>query len=224
MQEDFKIAAVLVLDKITPIIGVIIGWLLSQMASVSKAKSERKMAIARAIADLLEVHHHFRSQQRIMQEFRKWGEIPVATEVFLRDLLAKATVLPDNFSAKYNETVATIASHDPLLGFNLRSKDLVGVYFQNARSFQQQVEQQAPEGIPIFLKMNAQAFDTIISGLESTISDLGWRYSFYTWFKLKRSFSSTVVAPEISQLMEQLKSQIETAEASQPAAPQLVKE
>ena len=168
-------------EYILPIITLLIGWLLNEIAGYFKIRRESKQAISRAIADLLDVHDELSIYRRTLASVQSHLRIPT-TELFpLRQALVQQ-FLSSNISSRYEEAVTIIASNDPLLGFKLRSKASVNRTLDNLGSL-------FPPNSKVdsaFFEMEAKLVDAAIASLKESIIDLSKRYKWITWYRVRK--------------------------------------
>jgi hypothetical protein len=80
-----------------------------------------------ALSDLLEIRHQLNALDVTLDEMSKILPMTPELEVTLRGALQQFS-LPDasKLSHRYDESVSLVSAVDPILGSELRSKDLVG--------------------------------------------------------------------------------------------------
>jgi hypothetical protein len=112
-------------DSLRAVLLVVVGFVLGQFNNYVTTRRERKKAISAALADLLEVRHQYVGVDVTINELAKLGNMPEHLKSQLRSLLD--TFLPswDELHARYEESVTLLSGLDPLLAFELRSKDLL---------------------------------------------------------------------------------------------------
>lgn len=101
-----------------PIIGILIGWFLSEYAQKLKMKREDRRALGKAISDLLEVYDiaaQIRVAERILQAIKAPSP---STLKLVKDRLDVLS----NIYKRYEETLNILAASNPILAFRLRSK------------------------------------------------------------------------------------------------------
>jgi hypothetical protein len=118
------------LEQFLPLLGVLVGAAITGFAAMWKARVERKKVIARALSDLLEVRHQIVSVEAVIRELRKRVDLPDEAIVALRALARNVLPLEKDLHGRYSEAVSVLASIDPLLAFEMRSKDKAPKLFE----------------------------------------------------------------------------------------------
>ncbi len=108
------------------LIAALFGWILSSLSQHLLVRRQRREAIKRALSDLLEIRHQLIASDAVFAKLREMIPIPPEAEAQFAPWIEQF-VLPnaDALSKRFDESVSLIASIDPILGFRLRSKDLM---------------------------------------------------------------------------------------------------
>lgn len=118
------------LEQFLPLLGVLLGAAITGFAAIWKARVERKKIIARALSDLLEVRHQIVSVEAVIRELRRRVNLPDEAIVALRTLARNVLPLEKELHGRYSEAVSVLAGIDPLLAFEMRSKDRAPKLFE----------------------------------------------------------------------------------------------
>ena len=110
---------------VLPLVGVVLGAVLSGMGEYLKHRNERKRVIARALSDLLEIRHRFVGVDAVFQETKKHTHVPADAAVMLREFFGKFLEVDDETQKRFRDALDALAGIDPVLAFRLRSKDQV---------------------------------------------------------------------------------------------------
>jgi len=91
--------------------------------------------------------------------------------------------LPDwrELHRRYDESVTFVSGVDPLLGFNLRSKDFIRPFF---RSFHQ-LTSQHPQAAIVGQSVNEELLSLTESALSEAILRVSRRLSLLTWYRVR---------------------------------------
>jgi hypothetical protein len=114
-----------IVQLVLPLVGVVLGAVLSGVGGYLKHRNERKRVIARALSDLLEIRHRFVGVDAIFQETKKHTHVPADAAVMLREFFGKMLEIDDETQKRYRDALDALAGIDPVLAFRLRSKDQV---------------------------------------------------------------------------------------------------
>jgi hypothetical protein len=199
---------------IIPILTLLLGWFLNSFTPIFEARRENRKALSKAIADLLEIRHRLLAETVVMEQVKKILPVTPLDERAIRGLLLQILPETTDLSKRFDETVTLIASVDPLLGFQLRSKDFItktGVFFTN-------LEAKAGSFLPSFTEYESRISRMAIPHLNEVILHLSWHHGFCTWFKLKKLLKRNMseVPEELETMVGILKSDIQKQQTSAP--------
>lgn len=193
-------------EHIFPIITLLLGWFLNSFAPIFQERRDNRKALGKAIADLLEIRYDLYARQIAMGELKKIGSLTPNDERVVWGMLSKALPQPPDLSKRYDEAVTLIAGSEPLLGFQLRSKD----YISKIGSILTQIETQAGQSISMISEMEAQMYRAAIPHINEVVADLSRRHGLFTGFQTRRFLKKEVTMPqEAEDLMSSLKVEIE---------------
>lgn len=113
------------LQPVFPLLGVVVGAVMTGSGQLYKARQERKRVIALALSDLLEVRHRVVTLNALLKYIQTQGKVPVATMPHLRNLFDQLFPLDSKLDARFDEAVTLLAGMDPVFAFDLRSKNLL---------------------------------------------------------------------------------------------------
>lgn len=190
------------LQTISPLIGVVLGGLLTGFAAFLKARKDRKRVIAVALADLLEVRHRLVSVDLIIKTIRAQIDIKPDWMPALRNLFDSLLPGEAELDERYNKAVTMLSSVDPVLGFSLRSKNALPRVLGALRN------QAASSGadLVMFESVEANLRTAITPSLNSAVVELAYAHSIFTARKVKRLVTkSESLPPEVLQFFEALK-------------------
>jgi hypothetical protein len=181
-------------DWIKTLLAAFFGWALSSLSQYVLVIRERRQAISKALSDLLELRFQLLVTESAFEQVRKIAPVPPQAEPQLR-LILEQSILPDStqISKRYDESVSLIAAVDPLLGYGLRSKDLVRPLLKKltnlaaaqdiqALAFAQQLQK-------LLLPHMEQEFNRVIK-------HLAWRRGPITRWKVGRMLKKPLSLPE----------------------------
>lgn len=113
------------LQVIAPLIGVVLGAAVSGIGALFRARAERKRLIARALADLLEIRHHVVAIEVVLREVRTRAPVSDEEALLFRTQMKSIVPLDTEIHKRYNEAVSLLAGVEPVLAFDMRSKNRV---------------------------------------------------------------------------------------------------
>ncbi len=163
-----------------------------------RLRREDRRAIGRALANLMEIRHRLLGVKRISDEVTERFKLSPQERLSSKSFLEN--ILPDlqNLSEGYEKCVDTIASADPLLAFQLRSKDLLNPYISQIGSIASMDENSAA----IWSRIEAQLIELANPEFERLILRLSRLHSWRTWFYARRYVKKPFeIPPEFEKLM-----------------------
>ena len=176
-----------------PIAMLFVGWFLNSIVSeIFKGKSEHKKSLGKAIADLLEMRHEVIGRRLIGNEIRKRFKLGSQFEPFLQQIIDQLLPNSEDLHRRYNQTVDLIATIDPMLGFELRSKDVIKSFPNLIRKLTN--NQSVP--LDYLIHLENQLVSAALPVLEDVIKGLAWQHSLSTWWKVKGLFAKPPSLPE----------------------------
>lgn len=190
------------LELLIPLLGVLLGAAITGVATVWKTHQARKKIIARALAELLEVRHHVNGFSVIVLELRKHVTLPADFIPVLRKIVDDLMPIDGESHRRYDDAVSVLAELDPVLAFQLRSKNrvpellaLVTTLAPKSGLSTSDVEQ-----------LDSSLQQLALPQLDKSVLQLAGAHSWRT----KRSVltlltNSTEVPPELADWVEQVK-------------------
>jgi hypothetical protein len=113
------------------LLGVLLGAAITGIGAIWKDRTAHKKVVARALTELLEIRHQIGSFNLVVEEVQKHVTLPAEFLPPLRKLLDDLTPVDRDANRRYEEAVSVLAEVDPLLAFQLRSRnktqDLLGL-------------------------------------------------------------------------------------------------
>ena len=188
-----------IVKLILPLLGVLVGALISGIANVLKARAERKKNIAIALSDLLEVRHHMVGVDVVLAETRRLFNFSAELSMHLQDVIEKLAPIDVKVHERYDAAVTLLAGIDPLLAFKLRSKNSLPQVLDSLKGI--------AESNGISLSAISQISDfvrtSLLPKLNEAVVELAGEHSWLTKRKVKRYIRlSTEAPPEIAALFE----------------------
>jgi hypothetical protein len=203
------------------VILVIIGFFLAQLKDFFVQRKERKEAVSVLLSDLLEVRYQFVGVELLIDEIATLGPLPEHIKSQLRVVLDSLFPNWQELHDRYDKSVTAVARIDPLLAFQLRSKDFIRPVMRTLHSLMGQDSQAAALLAPAF---KTNFVSKVEKALNESILKLARRQSLWCWFKTRRSLRESNKFPEDAReawesMKALIKSQIKTS--PEPAAPSI---
>jgi hypothetical protein len=190
------------LQTIAPLLGVVIGGLLTGVTAYVKTRQARKRVLAVALADLLEVRHRLVSVDLAIRALR--DQVPIQADLMpaLRNLFDSLLPGEAELDERYNKAVTMLSSIDPVLGFSLRSKNSLPRVLAALRT------QAASNGADpaLFEAVEASLRTAVTPSLNAAVVELAYAHSFFTGRRVKKMIANSgTLPPEVAQFFETLK-------------------
>jgi hypothetical protein len=175
------------------VILVVIGFLLAQLKDFFAQRKERREAVAVLLSDLLEVRHQFVGIELLIDELASLGNLPEHVKSQLRVVLDSLFPNWQELHDRYDKSVTAVARLDPLLSFQLRSKDFVRPVMRTLHSLMGQDSQAAAILAPA-IKNNF--VNKVEGALNESILKLARRQSLWCWYKTRRTLRDSNKLPD----------------------------
>jgi len=121
------------LQPVFPLVGVVVGAVMTGFGQIYKVRQERKRVIALALSDMLEVRHRVVTLNAALKYFQMHGNLPSVSMPHFRNFLDHIIPLDDKLDARFGEAVTLLAGMDPVFAFDLRSKNLLPQFINKLR-------------------------------------------------------------------------------------------
>jgi hypothetical protein len=175
------------------LLGVLIGLIPSLLARYLSKREERRAAIGRALADLLEIRKHILGTEILIKEIRKIAPPEIlAQEHFFRGLVDQIAPAHNELHERYDAAVTTLAGLDPILGYQLRSKDVIRPGLQHINA----IMKAAPGVTPVLEPITRKAVDMIDVELKKAIRSLAWKHGVVTRLRVSKSLKRQEETPQ----------------------------
>lgn len=187
------------MQTIGPLLGVVIGGLLTGVTAYLKTRRDRKRMLAVALADLLEVRHRLVGVDLAIKAIR--DRVPIQAELMpaFRNLFDSLMPGDAELDERYNRAVTMLSSIDPFLAFSLRSKNSLSRFLGLVRN--QALSSGADLALLEFVEAKLRTLAT--PGLNSAVIELACAHSFFTGRKVKKMIArSGNLPPEVAEFFE----------------------
>lgn len=122
------------LNVIAPLIGVVLGSTISGIGALVRARSERRKLIGRALSDLLEVRHHIVGVNSVLRLVRNHATVSDEEAQVFRAHMSTIAPLDADIHKRYGEAISLLSGVDPILAFEMRSKNKAPDLFNSLRN------------------------------------------------------------------------------------------
>jgi hypothetical protein len=196
-----KAFVVELVKEVLPLVGVLIGAILSGIGAWFRARLERKRTIALALADLLEVRHHICGIEVVLKELRKRFSVPAEAAFVLQALIEKISPVGADVHKRYDNAVSLLAGIDPVLAFSLRSKNTLPNLLGSLRG----AAQSAGLSIEAINQVESTLRLSLAPRLDKAAIELAGKHSFFTKRKVVKLIAKSEELPsEITTILDQV--------------------
>jgi hypothetical protein len=185
-----------------PLISVAVGWLLHEISDAIKARREDRIAVGEVLAELLEIHRHWRYLPAYLAEIKKMFAPPPEIELLLRTTIDQIlSPILERMEGRYNEAIDSIKGRLPLLAFQLRGKEALRQAFDQLRS----LAESDPKATAALPTVKSALTEKALPGLEMLLLKLAWIHGFRTWLGVRRLLRKKEDIPsEVKELLDSL--------------------
>jgi hypothetical protein len=211
------------LEKVLPLVGVLFGAGLTGFGALWKERLERRKVVGRALSDLLEVRHQFRSADALVRELQKRITMPEEMIVGMRALGRTVFPMESDAHKRYSESIATLAGFDPVLAFQLRSKDKAPEMLAYLSKFNVNAKTGAADALQLEMLLE----QVIGPELDKAVIALASRHSWSSRRQVKALLANVETPKELERMLDDLLVAVsapgeaapESAEAASPPVP-----
>jgi hypothetical protein len=201
------------------VILVVIGFVLAQLKDFFAQRKERREAVSVLLSDLLEVRHQFVGVELLIDELATLGPLPEHVKSQLRVVLDSLFPNWQELHDRYDKSVTAVARLDPLLSFQLRSKDFVRPVMRTLHFHMGQDSQAAAMLAPVIKNNFVNKVETV---LNESILKLAKRQSLWCWYRTRRTLKANKKLPdEAREAWESIKAIAQAQGKAAPAQPSI---
>lgn len=186
-------------EAIATLLAVILGWGLSELSQALRSRGTARVAVGRALREVLDVHHMLRTTELTRAELqRRLGSFPIPRHALFA---AVRKVLPEDGDRvnRFSQALQDIAGVDPTLAFRLSSLVHLPAFLSGISAAEAGDQLEFPNLEPAADKIAPD----LIEVLEEAARRLAWRHGWTTWWSVRRWLRSNVeVPPEVEQFLD----------------------
>jgi hypothetical protein len=192
------------LKVLGPLAGVFVGWLLTELSSYMRGTREDRRAYSKALSELLEVWHLSWVLDKGFAEIEKEMGLPRGVLITATQAIKVPFFDTSGISERYNQAVTDVASADPLLAFQLRSKNLVADWM-----LQVQVPTGGtPEESKVAAEIERYLSPKMIGAVEEVLQSLAWKCGWGVWFRVRCAIKRKGKDKMLSEYIEFVKKKV----------------
>lgn len=197
------------IDKIVPVLALIIGWLLNEASKGLQFRKKNKEAISCALADLLEIRHELCVIQFIFGELEKRFDFNTADLTLIKTYFNENLPKQENLHERYDRSVDLIAKNSPLLAFELRSKNIISPYLRSISS----IAGDDIETLVYLNEMSERLRGIVIPEIERVIKKLASRYGFFTCLRIKSILKEKYnISSDLESMLDKIEADVKKAQ------------
>lgn len=171
-----------ILQLVIPLIGVLLGGIISGFGHWFKVRSDRKKTIGSALANLLEVRHRIVGIGAVLAEIKKRAPLSPQELQLIEAQFHNLFPMDEEVHSRYKKAIDTLEGIDPVLAFQMRSKNEIQKYLGllDKLSLENGIDHTA------FAQMRGFLKEAIIPSLDSSVIKLAGAHSCITKNKVKK--------------------------------------
>ncbi len=173
------------------LIGVLLGWLLTEASHRIWARRDDRRAIAQALTALLEIRHRLMVLPRAVEIVTRGLNVPPESDMALRVALGRLFPVEHGLAKRYSDAVAQVASQDPILGFRLHSQDSVLPRIDQLR----ELANSDPNAGSTWRRLEPELLTNFNNHLGEHIRQLAWRHGWRTRLQVGRLLNRQIEVP-----------------------------
>jgi hypothetical protein len=188
------------LEVAGPLLGVVLGGVLTGITAFLRNRKERKRVIALALSDLLEVRHRMVAVELILKKISAVADIQIEQLPQFRAMLESIAPQDPGLDGRYDAAVSLLAGIDPILAFKMRSRNTLPKMFETLRTLatMHDVDPRAFANLEIFLRTAASP------QLNVAVVQLARSHSIFTARQVKQLIKKSESIPTVAnELFEQ---------------------
>lgn len=193
------------LESILPVGTLVLGWFLNSFTSIIDDWRNHRKAVHKAIADLLEIRHDLFAKKLAFALVKSFEGIPPNMLRLMWSNISKVIPQSPDLSGRYNEVVTLLSAADPLLGFQLRSKDIVS----KCSGIFNMIEAEGNLTFPAFTEWEDKITNLAIPVLNEVITDLSTHATLPVRRKVRKFLKEEMeLPPEATEFVATLRTQV----------------
>jgi hypothetical protein len=183
------------LPMIGVVVGALLGWFFSQLGQWFVVRREERKAVARVLSDLLEIRHRLLAIPKTVEVLSERFSLPLGDEMAMKMKVVLSRIFPadEELAKRYQESVSLVAESNPILGFQLRSKDVASPLLEYLREL---AIGDSPASAVLFSKLEKEFLSHINSDLELLIKQMARTHGWRTWFRIRQVLNYPLELPE----------------------------
>lgn len=174
------------------VVGAVLGWVFNQLAQWIVVRRDEKRAIGRAVADLLEIRLRLLAIPKAVDVLSEKFSIPLQDQAVLKVALVQLFPIDIDLGKRYGEAVTLVAAANPILGFRLRSQDIISPFLHQMRT----IALTDSAGISIFSQVEKDFIGHLNLYLERLIRHTAWAHGIVTWVRALRILRRRLEIPD----------------------------
>jgi hypothetical protein len=190
-------------DWFKSVTALVIGWLLNALSPYAAERRERRKALSRVLAELLDIRHELFATDFALGAVGKAVTLTPETELQVR--AAMQTFFPNSqqLAQRYNDAVSQVSALDPLLGYQLRSKDILRPIINTL--YASVAQSQDMQAAAFLKKMNALLLKEADKNFSDLILKVARKRSLWTRFRVKKTLAAKGVPSGAETLIQMLR-------------------
>lgn len=177
------------------------GWLLSELSHWFRGRGRRREAVGKALSDLLEIRYFLHATDSVINQLTSRHPMTEAERRTALDFMGGFLPPSAELPQRYNQAVTDVAGFDPLLGFQLRSRDAIPAWLAKMRAVAVAYDR-AGERIPAIDSLLQR---TAVEAMDDLLVRVARAHSWRMWWAVRQHLKRRPELPkEVTALMDGL--------------------
>lgn len=168
-------------DYILPLIGVFVGWLLSELSQLFKERRENKRIAKRTIFFLIEIKLYLSFLVPILKNILQTTSLKKDFSEILKEIFDNKEYTSDYFEKLSTDSISNLSSLNPYLALNFKQLMSNAKRILSKNFISQHLNPLNKNGIQLI----NDGIDLTLSDVDDLIKKLSFRYNIFFWLREK---------------------------------------
>jgi len=173
------------------LLGVLVGWGLTELSNIFRARREHRLAIGQALSELLELRHWVLILADVVKEVASRLKAPPEVQTVLRSVICSLIPGLAELPRRYVEAAAKVAGVSPVLAYRLRGPETALPLLNQLAG----LAASEPSAARIWPGLEAEIMRQVRPRLEELIRKAAWCHGWGTWLAVRRLLRKPVMPP-----------------------------
>jgi hypothetical protein len=169
------------IEYILPLIGVFVGWLLSELSQLFKERRENKRIAKRTIFFLIEIKLYLSFLVPILKNILQTTSLKKDFSEILKEIFENKDYTSDYFEKLSSDSISNLSSLNPYLALNFKQLMANAKKILSKNFISQHLNPLNKNGIQLI----NDGINLTLLDIDDLIRKLSFRYNIFFWFREK---------------------------------------